>query len=262
MEEIKTNKPETQSSTQSSTAPIFEPEKRRFFKSKWVILTAILTALILVGAGATYFFLNTNRQVACTTEAKLCPDGSSVGRTGPKCEFAKCPIATPDPTANWKTYNFPEEKVAFKLPPNWNEYVVGGAGHPENPHYYSSTNPKDSDMNQETIEFGYWTMNSTYEEIVNFYKEYNAKNFPINEKIFVDGRECLLDTNLKPMGQGSLTSGQDTYLYFTDCASKNNKEYNFSFSSRNHENALLFKQILSTFKFLDQNPTPTVTPSQ
>ena len=30
-------------------------------------------------------------RVACTLEAKLCPDGSAVGRTGPKCEFAKCP---------------------------------------------------------------------------------------------------------------------------------------------------------------------------
>lgn len=29
--------------------------------------------------------------VACTQEAKLCPDGSAVGRTGPNCEFAECP---------------------------------------------------------------------------------------------------------------------------------------------------------------------------
>ena len=27
----------------------------------------------------------------CTREAKLCPDGSAVGRTGPACEFAPCP---------------------------------------------------------------------------------------------------------------------------------------------------------------------------
>lgn len=27
----------------------------------------------------------------CTLEAKICPDGSSVGRTGPNCEFAPCP---------------------------------------------------------------------------------------------------------------------------------------------------------------------------
>lgn len=28
---------------------------------------------------------------ACTMEAKLCLDGSYVGRSGPNCEFAKCP---------------------------------------------------------------------------------------------------------------------------------------------------------------------------
>lgn len=28
---------------------------------------------------------------ACTMDAKICPDGSSVGRTGPNCEFAACP---------------------------------------------------------------------------------------------------------------------------------------------------------------------------
>lgn len=34
---------------------------------------------------------NTNQVVACTEEAKICPDGSAVGRTGPNCEFAPCP---------------------------------------------------------------------------------------------------------------------------------------------------------------------------
>ena len=29
----------------------------------------------------------------CTQDAKLCPDGSAVGRTGPRCEFAECPSA-------------------------------------------------------------------------------------------------------------------------------------------------------------------------
>jgi len=32
--------------------------------------------------------------VACTAEAKLCPDGSAVGRTGPNCEFAPCRNST------------------------------------------------------------------------------------------------------------------------------------------------------------------------
>lgn len=28
---------------------------------------------------------------ACTEEAKICSDGSTVARTGPQCEFAPCP---------------------------------------------------------------------------------------------------------------------------------------------------------------------------
>lgn len=32
-----------------------------------------------------------DRGVACTMEAKLCPDGSAVGRVPPDCEFAPCP---------------------------------------------------------------------------------------------------------------------------------------------------------------------------
>lgn len=34
-------------------------------------------------------------QVFCPADAKLCPDGSGVGRTGPNCEFASCPTSTP-----------------------------------------------------------------------------------------------------------------------------------------------------------------------
>lgn len=54
---------------------------------------------------------------ACTQEAKLCPDGSSVGRTGPTCEFSPCP--TPDETANWKTYTNTKYRYSIKYPPSW-----------------------------------------------------------------------------------------------------------------------------------------------
>lgn len=36
------------------------------------------------------------KEQACTMEAKLCPDGSSVGRQGPNCEFSPCPGPSAD----------------------------------------------------------------------------------------------------------------------------------------------------------------------
>lgn len=39
---------------------------------------------------------------ACTQEAKQCPDGSYVSRTGPNCEFAECPSLNPLPITECK----------------------------------------------------------------------------------------------------------------------------------------------------------------
>jgi len=77
-------------------------------------LILILVAIILAGGYFTYKYFS-NKQtapVACTMEAKLCPDGSSVGRIGPKCEFAPCP----DQVANWKTYTNTQYGFEFKYP--------------------------------------------------------------------------------------------------------------------------------------------------
>ena len=54
------------------------------------------------------------KPVACTMEAKLCPDGSYVGRTGPKCEFTPCPVI--DVTKSWKTFTDTTQGVSFKYP--------------------------------------------------------------------------------------------------------------------------------------------------
>ncbi len=59
-------------------------------------ITIFIIAIIVLGAGALYIYsriapTNPIGGAACTTEAKQCPDGSYVGRTGPACEFATCP---------------------------------------------------------------------------------------------------------------------------------------------------------------------------
>jgi len=58
-------------------------------------IAAIVIAIVVALLGAGTYFVST-RQIspspkACTQEAKLCPDGSYVSRTGPDCEFAECP---------------------------------------------------------------------------------------------------------------------------------------------------------------------------
>ncbi len=37
--------------------------------------------------------------VVCALDAKMCPDGSYVGRIAPKCEFAMCPKVSPSPAS-------------------------------------------------------------------------------------------------------------------------------------------------------------------
>jgi hypothetical protein len=62
----------------------------------------IFTLLALILGGAFYVFYPTPKeydaseekeeeQIFCTLDAKLCPDGSYVGRVPPNCEFAPCP---------------------------------------------------------------------------------------------------------------------------------------------------------------------------
>ena len=70
--------------------------------------TLVLIASLLMIACLGYYFADVPRNndirnapspVACTLEAKICPDGTSVGRVGPQCDFAPCPTDSVTPPA-------------------------------------------------------------------------------------------------------------------------------------------------------------------
>ncbi len=65
---------------------------------KIVIISTLLSAAFLVGCGTetvkTGQTPTGQTPVACTMDAKACPDGSYVGRIAPNCEFAPCTAAT------------------------------------------------------------------------------------------------------------------------------------------------------------------------
>jgi len=65
----------------------------------------VILVLIFLGAGGVFLYVqnggvippltNDGGGVACTMEAKLCPDGVTyVGRQAPNCEFAACPATS------------------------------------------------------------------------------------------------------------------------------------------------------------------------
>lgn len=90
-----------------------------------LIIIIILTAAL----GGWYWYSQNKNQdgdmLACPQDAKICPDGSAVGRTGPNCEFAACPnnVRSSDSTntgnaetTNWKTYRNDEYGFEMKYP--------------------------------------------------------------------------------------------------------------------------------------------------
>ncbi|MBU0546891.1 MAG: hypothetical protein ABH876_01480 [Patescibacteria group bacterium] len=60
--------------------------------------------LLVVLTGAWFglrFLIGGEEPIACTQDAKLCPDGSYVGRTGPDCEFAECSLGNNELSSNF-----------------------------------------------------------------------------------------------------------------------------------------------------------------
>lgn len=63
--------------------------------NKKSIRIAVLAIILIVVAGVAIwkypFWRKTEETVFCTMDAKICPDGSAVGRIPPNCKFALCP---------------------------------------------------------------------------------------------------------------------------------------------------------------------------
>ena len=225
------------------------------------ILAIAVVFLILLTAGVSlaYFLAKnsaSNKQVACTMEAKLCPDGSSVGRTGPKCEFSVCPKTTPsptsDPTANWKTFNSPNEKaytstngnITFKYPQDWTTAIHADL--------IRLLPPGVSDTNVQAPTNG---------DYINFQSgTFNP------EECRVDSQCPTIDSTSKSIINGKSVNITNGHIYgyrFEDITfNSNGIYYNFSLHNSDLSSLPIDKiQILleaaNSFKYTDQtSPTP------
>lgn len=57
----------------------------------FVVFVAVFTSVTLLLQRSEDANVSDDEQIACTADAKECPDGSYVGREAPNCEFAACP---------------------------------------------------------------------------------------------------------------------------------------------------------------------------
>jgi len=101
---------------------------------KIIVISLTAGILLLLGYYLGWDYLKPAPEpILCTEDAMQCPDGSYVGRTGPKCEFSACPRLKSDfnqiDTSEWKIYR--NEKYGFlvKYPVDWivlNEGISAG----------------------------------------------------------------------------------------------------------------------------------------
>lgn len=93
-------------------------------RTNYLSFVVVAITFLLFGLAGGYYLAKTSlldklvakyTTKACTLEAKLCPDGTSVGRTGPNCEFAPCPVTT-NPIEGWKKFNDPSVNFTIEYP--------------------------------------------------------------------------------------------------------------------------------------------------
>ena len=83
---------------------------------KTILISIVCVVVVLTGI---YIFSNSPAEaptIACTLEAKICPDGSAVGRTGPNCEFTPCPVASATSSDNLIVIDTPKSYQKITSP--------------------------------------------------------------------------------------------------------------------------------------------------
>ena len=208
------------------------------------IIIIIAVAVVAFGGVFAYQYFSakkTNNQpqnlIACTQEARVCPDGSAVGRTGPNCEFAACP-ATVDQTAGWQIYTNNEYGFEFQYPANGNVKT----GYDWVPDFWPPQ-VKVVSINEDVVRACPISSGGYYDQLASSRK-------------FVDINGFGNPVTLYKLSYNGTKSGSLRYCYITKSTKTENYIMYFEFTSTTDVEHVLEKdvdaltqKILSTFKF-------------
>lgn len=199
-------------------------------------------AIVVLG-GAYYVTKNTNPkpfEVMCTEEAKICPDGSAVGRSGLKCEFAACPDVGSSTsniidTSDWKTYKNDKYGFELKYPSEWTNGATT-----ENSIYFPLSPDRISDV---LVDVGpIMIPPNRVVSLDQYLKEYGYNQIEKENKQ-IDNLPALRFEKTTLNSQDATTTSVVYILV------KDKMIYHFTLNSTNQNDVSIFDQFLSTFKF-------------
>ncbi len=216
------------------------------------ILIFLLVGILILAAtgGAFYLGRQTSPKIkACTMDAKVCSDGSSVGRTGPNCEFAPCPSPLPtssDETNNWKIYMNSKNLYSFKYPSN---FYIDESNTSEDGYVYNRVtieNKTSKDFYDNIKNNTATTLNPDDKEtflmsiVIPPYKE--NMDLEIAKKQYDVPANKAVDYTIGGFKGFRVINGDTVIVY-------KGQEYYFQLRNYDNKYANYFDQILSTFKF-------------
>ncbi|MBU1102498.1 hypothetical protein KJ853_02465 [Patescibacteria group bacterium] len=272
------NAPNALDNSQNNKPNIASPNP--YSKKTWLLILSIAVVAILAAGGGVFAWQKWFSPVpspsihACIQDAKQCPDGSYVGRTGPNCEFAECPSASPsvspDATADWQTYRNQEYGFEVKYPDVWQKYTEHDPPYPREGVLYLKSIEFNKDFPGET---GFNV--DVYER--NKVMDYTAINTGVGLflKAGFNGQlaECASPVESVMVGTNNYSAKlvytppqdkcfQEVYFYYLQ---KGNYDYfitprpaggvgyiGYDGKTKTQNSLPEFNQILSTFKFIPQ----------
>lgn len=204
-----------------------------------IILGAIF--LVMLSVSAFYLgnqFINKNKKPACTLEAKICPDGTSVSRTGPNCEFSPCPMVSPsvdlEEIANWKIFTNEVYKYFISAPEDFNLKSCEECNPPE-------------------INFGLYNSQGTVEIGAEYAHQWSLTANMSSAPIPVKNLEVIIQGK-KYQPEEYFDQTYHKYIFKIDDIENNGQfsQISLSGSYSSLNDAGLVSKILSSFEFLNQ----------
>lgn len=193
-----------------------------------ISIILIIIGILVLGGGAYYFLTKKIQEPGgCTLEARICSDGSAVGRSGPNCEFTQCPT---EEASDWNIYKNEEYGFEMKYPKWWNVYELN-----------KRILFKDTPLEDIPSEW----LNIDVKD-----SEYNFSNYDFSKEEMVSkiiGKEEITISNLN--GFRYTFYPKSEYYILTEYIILNYKERGWALSYSGLSQGLE-NQILSTFKFI------------